>query len=927
MDSNKKLFLLDAYALIYRAYFGFIRNPMYNSKGMNTSAVFGFVNTLAEVLKKEAPSHIAVVFDPPTKTFRHEIYEEYKAHRDETPEDIRNSVPIIKDIIKAFNIPIIQVDGFEADDTIATLARIAEEKGFTTFMMTPDKDYCQLVTDHIFMYKPNHQGTGAKIIGIPEVLEKFEVIDPKQVIDILALWGDSADNIPGAPGIGEKTSKKLIKEYGSVEKLLENTDNLKGKQKENLENFKEQIMMSKFLVTIDQEVPVEFNEEELKHKGPNSNELRRMFDDLEFKNLANRILKEETIVAVKQPAGDQQGSLFGDDSFAETYTATNLDDINTVKHDYHFVDTAEKRASLIKQLKGLEEFCFDTETTGIDVNNAELVGMSFSWKTREAYYVPVPADQAETQKIVDEFKEVFEIENIKKVGQNIKYDILILKWYDIEVKGDLFDTMIAHYLIQPELRHNLNYLSELYLNYIPVSIETLIGKKGKKQLTMRSVDAATVSDYACEDADLTWQLKEILEKELAENNITELFEQIEMPLINILASMEFYGVKIDVAYLNNYAKTLRAELVQLEKEIYELAACEFNIASPKQLGEVLFDKMKIVENAKKTKTKQYATGEEVLQKLIDTHDIIPKILDFRSLKKLLSTYIEALPKLVNSKTGKIHTSYNQALVATGRLSSNNPNLQNIPIREARGREVRKAFIASDEDHTFYSADYSQVELRLMAHFSKDPHMIEAFINNEDIHASTAAKINKVEISEVTKEMRSQAKSANFGIIYGISAFGLAENLNISRKEAKELIDNYFATYPKVKEYMNNSIANAREKGYVETIYHRRRFLKDINSRNGMVRGIAERNAINAPLQGSAADIIKIAMINIYTQFKVQNLKSKMILQVHDELNFDVYQSELETVKEIVKHEMESAAKLHVPLTVDMGVGNNWLEAH
>lgn len=946
---TKSLFLLDAYALIYRSYYAFIRNPRYNSKGLNTSAIFGFVNTLDELLRKENPTHIAVVFDLPFPTFRHNLYKEYKANREEMPEDIKKSIPYIKDLIKAFNIPVIEVKGYEADDVIGTLAKKAENQGYKTFMMSSDKDFCQLISDNIFLYKPKRSGKDVEILGPGEVRNNFKIDFPAQVIDILALWGDKSDNIPGVPGIGEKTAKNLISEFGSIEGIFNNINKLKDTHKENILNLKKQIELAKTLVTIVLDVPVNLDENQLAIKEPDKEALKSIFEELEFRSLIKRILYGE-------PGEIEQSSLFaqqvvevdtqvtmsfdkatlparhsvlagGSDDRAEIPVSTNLNNINTVEHNYFLIDTIEKRKQLIAQLNQQQEFCFDTETTGLDVNISEIVGLSFSFKDYEAFYVPIPVNQSEAYDIVREFKEIFENNEIKKLGQNIKYDIMMLKWCGVSVNGELFDTMLAHYLIQPELAHNLNYLAEQYLNYTPVSIESLIGKKGKNQLSMRSVAIAQITEYACEDADITWQLKQVLEKELKEKNVAELFEKIEMPLVNVLGAMEKSGVKLNVQELNSYSNILKKEIIDLEKDIIGLAGVEFNISSPKQLGEVLFAQMKIVENPKKTKTKQYSTSEDVLTKLADKHEIIPKILEFRSLNKLLTTYVDALPKLINHKTGKIHTSFNQAITATGRLSSNKPNVQNIPVREEKGREIRKAFIPSDNEHIFLSADYSQIELRLMAYMSKDENMLRAFHNNEDIHSATAAKIYGVALSEVTQEMRRNAKTANFGIIYGISAFGLSQQLNIPRKEAKQLIDSYFENYPGIKKYMDENIQFARDNGYVETIKGRRRYLKDINSQNAIVRGIAERNAINAPIQGSAADIIKIAMINIYEKLKQGNYKTKMILQVHDELNFDVYKPELEDIRQIVQNEMQNAVKLNIPLTIALGVGENWLEAH
>ena len=929
MSSEKKLFLLDAYALIYRSYYAFIRNPRFNSKGMNTSAIFGFVNTLEEILKKEQPTHIAVVFDPPYPTFRNEMYAEYKANREETPEDIRKSVPIIKQIIEAYNIPILEVPGFEADDVVGTTAALAEKNGFVTYMMTPDKDFCQLVTEKVLIYKPTRSGNEAEIWGIDEVRKNFQVSEPIQVIDVLGLWGDASDNVPGAPGIGEVTSKKLIGEFGSIEKLYENLDKLKPKIQDILLNNKEKIELSKILVTIKQDVPLKVDFDSLKAGEINSETVKALFEELEFKTLMQRIIPESS--TPRESA--VQGMLFGSET-AEPEPETpreesykNLATIENTKHDYRLVQTAEERKALISKLSAQASFCFDTETSGLEVHTSDLVGLSFCIKAHEAWYVSVSGSFEEIREVLEEFRGLFENTGILKIGQNIKFDILALKKYDISVKGPLFDTMLAHYLLKPDLRHNLNYLAEIYLSYLPVSIEELIGKKGKNQLNMRDVDIEAVKEYAAEDADITWQLKEILEKELADSGLTKLFEEIEMPLVYVLAEMEWTGIRIDSGILEYYAVELNAETEILEKEIFEMAGMKFNLQSPKQLGEILFDKMKIISNPSKTKTKQYSTGEEVLEKIADKHPIIAKILEYRGLKKLISTYVEALPRLVNEKTGKIHTSYNQAIASTGRLSSTNPNMQNIPIREERGREIRKAFVPSDEKHILLAADYSQIELRLMAHMSGDEAMIEAFRNSEDIHAATAAKIHGLKQDEVTREMRSQAKTANFGIIYGISAFGLSQRLNISREEAKKLIDGYFSTYPGVKTYMDNNIHMAREKGFVETIMGRRRTLTDINSRNAIVRGMAERNAINAPIQGSAADIIKLAMINILKRFEKERFLSKLVLQVHDELVFDVLKSELETVKKIAREEMENAVLLTVPLTVDLGTGENWLEAH
>jgi len=925
-SQDKRLFLLDAYALIYRSYFAFIRNPRFNSKGLNTSAMLGFTNTLEMLLSKEKPTHVAVVFDVHAPTFRHEMYEPYKATRDEMPEDLRKAIPWVRKIIEAYNIPILEKEGFEADDVIGTLAKKAGENGYTTYMMTPDKDYAQLVTENTFMYKPGRGGNDVEIWGIDEVKENFEVERPEQVIDILGLMGDTADNIPGCPGIGPKTAMKLIGQYGSIDSLYAHIDDLKGKQKENLQTHEEQVRLSRKLVVIIQDVPVEFDEAKLTMDDPDWAKLKEIFTELEFRSM---VQKMEPAKAAEPSF--EQGTLFGAPeapaATAEVVSETNFATINDTPHEYYLVENAMQRASLKAELSVQEEFCFDTETTGLDTNNAELVCLSFAFRKGEAFCVTLPKKREEALKVLEEFRLIFEDENIRKIGQNIKYDISMLKQYGMDVKGPLYDTMIAHYLIQPELRHNLDYLCETYLNYRKVETEELIGKKGKNQKTMLDVPVEQLRDYACEDADLTLQLKLAIDSKLDETGVRSVFEEIEMPLIPVLADMEMEGVTLNTKALDEYAEVLRKQIIDLEAEIKELAGEDFNLSSPKQLGPILFEKLKIDSKAKMTKTKQYSTSEEVLIKLVDKHPIVSKILDFRGLKKLLSTYVEALPQLVDAKTGKIHTTYNQTIAATGRLSSTNPNLQNIPIRDENGREIRRAFTASDEEHLFLSADYSQIELRIMAALSKDEHMIEAFRNKQDIHAATAAKIYKVALEEVTSDMRRKAKTANFGIIYGISAFGLSERLNISRSEAKEIIDGYFENFSRVKEYMDECIQLAREKGYVETIRGRRRYLNDINSANAVVRGVAERNAINAPIQGSAADIIKIAMINIWKELKKQKLEAKMLLQVHDELNFDVPKSELEKVKQIVKEQMENAVDVGLPLDVEMNAAQNWLEAH
>ena len=920
----EKLFLLDAYALIYRAYYAFIKNPRINSKGLNTSAILGFVNTLEEVLTKEQPSHIGIAFDPSGPTFRHEAYEQYKAQREETPEGIRTAVPYIKDIIRAYRIPILEIPGYEADDVIGTLARQADARGVDTFMMTPDKDYGQLVTDHVKMYRPKYGDKEFEVLGVEEVKEKYGLTSPTQVIDMLGLMGDSADNIPGCPGVGEKTATKLIQQFGSIENLLAGTDQLKGALKTKIENNKEQIEFSKFLATIKTDVPIELDMEQLKKEEPDEEKLRSLFEELEFRTLIDRKFKKEN----PQPAQDLfQGTLFADftaDS-PEDSKNSSLTKYNKADFDYQLIDTEEKRKKIIDLFLTNYFLSLDTETTGTDPISAKLVGLSFSIRENQAFYVPIPQNDEEAQKIVNEFKPIYENENILKIGQNIKYDLLVLQNYGVELKGKIFDTMIAHYLLQPELHHGMDYMAEVYLSYQTIHIEELIGK-GKNQKNMADLPPTAVYEYACEDADVTLKLKNILEPQLKENDCDRLFWEIEMPLMPVLAYMERNGVCIDREGLKETSRLYTEEMNRIEQEIHELAGTDFNIASPKQVGEVLFDRLKIVDKPKKTKTGQYVTSEEVLESLRTKHPVVEKILEHRGLKKLLGTYIDALPKLVNPETGHIHTSFNQTITTTGRLSSSNPNLQNIPVRNEYGKEIRKAFIP-EEGCLFFSADYSQIELRIMAHLSGDEHMIEAFRNGYDIHAATAAKIFKKSLEEVTKEERSKAKAANFGIIYGITAFGLAERMGVSRTEAKELIEGYFQTYPKVKEYMNRSIEMAREKGYTETVYHRKCHLRDINSHNAVVRGYAERNAINSPIQGSAADIIKIAMIRIYHRFREEQLRSKMILQVHDELNFSVYPEEEEKVQQIVIEEMEHAYSMQVPLEADYGWGKNWLEAH
>ena len=919
-----KMFLLDAYALIYRAYYAFIKNPRINSKGLNTSAIMGFVNTLNEVMTKENPTHLGVAFDPSGPTFRHIEFPEYKAQREACPEDIKTAVPIIKKILEAYRIPVLEVEGFEADDVIGTLATKAGMSGIETYMLTPDKDYGQLVGNNVYMYRPRHNG-GYEVMGTQEVIEKYGIDNTSQVIDLLGLMGDASDNIPGCPGVGEKTAVKLIKEFGSIESLLLNTDKLKGAQKKKVEENAELIRMSKYLATIKTDVPIELDLDALQVKDANQQELEKLFEELEFKTFAKRILKKD-----KQEQKKQNLQL---DLFAEFPTEgkeeaefSSFETIKTTPHEYKLVEKEDEIKQLCDYFLTKEILSLDTETTSLSPIDAELVGLSFSVKENEAFYVPVPADQGEARKIVDLLRPVYENEKILKVGQNLKYDYEVLMKYGVRLAGKMFDTMLAHYVIQPELRHNMDYLAEIYLNYKTIHIDELIGPKGKNQKNMRDLRPQDVYEYAAEDADVTLKLKNKLEGELKKYGAEELFYNIEMPLMPVLAEMEMNGVTIDTQSLADTSDVLTKRMEEVEKEIYELAGAPFNIASPRQVGEVLFDKLQIVEKAKKTKTGQYVTNEEVLQSLKGKHKIVEAILEHRGLKKLLGTYIDALPKLINARTGHIHTSFNQATTATGRLSSSDPNLQNIPVRGEEGKEIRKAFIP-EPGCLFFSADYSQIELRVMAHLSGDENMIEAFREGHDIHAATAAKIYKEEMENVTRDQRTKAKRANFGIIYGITVFGLAERLEISRDEAKMLIEGYFETFPKVKEYMEKAKEQARNQGYVETQFHRRRYLADINSANATVRGFAERNAINAPIQGTAADIIKVAMIRIYNRFRAEGIRSKMILQVHDELNFSVYPEEKEKVEQIVLEEMQNAFPMQVPLVADCGWGNNWLEAH
>ena len=946
--AKDKLFLIDAFAIIFRSYFGFGNNQRYNSQGVNTSVTLGVANTILEVLNKHKPSHIAVVFDAPGKTFRHDMYPDYKAHRNETPEDIKISIPYVKRLIESFNIPIIEKVGYEADDIIGTIAKLAEKEDFETYMMTPDKDFAQLVSENIFMYRPGRSGNPAEVWGIPEVQAKFEVERPEQVIDILGMWGDSADNIPGIPGIGEKTSKKLIKAYGSLEGLLENTDDLKGKQKENVINFAEQGKLSKLLATIDLNVPVEIDFDLMLIDNWNEDALLSIFSEMEFRTLAKRVLGvdisntaqtspapvqrkpdvSEATVTAKPLRSNGQLDLFETPEVGvdidKNLIKGEIKTIDDVKPNYILVESDEEINTLIEKLDKLDSFCFDTETTGLDTMIAEVVGLAFSWKSGEGYYVFI--NEGDEQRVLDFFKPLFSNEITTKIGQNLKYDINVLVKYGVAVKGKLFDTMMAHYLLQPDLKHNMDFLAETYLNYRPVSIETLIGKKGKNQKTMREAEKAELVKYAAEDADITWQLMEKFSPLLDQKEVRELFDNIEMPLIPVLSKMENNGVALNSETLKEFSIELEAEIEKLEKTVIEKAGEEFNVSSPKQLGIVLFENMKIDEKAKKTKTGQYSTSEETLQKLAGKHPIIDVVLEYRQLKKLKSTYVDALPELVNATTGKIHTTYSQAVAATGRLSSVNPNLQNIPVKTEKGRKVRAAFVPS-KGNELYAADYSQVELRLMAEMSQDQNMVEAFKEGHDIHSATAAKVFDVPMEEVDREMRGKAKMVNFGIIYGISAFGLSQRLNIKRKEAKELIDGYFANYPGIKQFMEDSVDGAKEKGYVQTILKRKRFLKDINSKNAVVRGYAERNAINAPIQGSAADIIKVAMINIHKEMEEQGLQSKMILQVHDELVFDVVPSEKGIIAKLAKEKMENAVKTTVRLDVEGSFGKTWLEAH
>jgi len=933
---DKKLYLLDGMALIYRAHFALSKSPRFTSNGLNTSAVFGFANTLLELLRREKPSHIAVVFDTQAPTERHTDFVEYKAHREAMPEDLSAALPYVFQLIEGFKIPVITKDGFEADDIIGTLAKKAEKEGYTVYCMTPDKDFAQLVSENIFIYKPARMGNDVEIMGVAEVLKKWEIEHVHQVIDILGLWGDAVDNIPGIPGIGEKTAKELIRRYGSMENIFANAHELKGKQKENVENFQAQGLLSKKLATIILDVPVDLDEAALLLEAPDRELLEPLFAELEFKTLGRRVFGEDfKITETVKSNNTSQMDLFGSPNAAafeqhedsEELALISFKTIQDTEHVYHLVDTPAARQNLIEQLNAQSVVCFDTESTSTDANMAELVGLSFSFKKGEAYYVPLSEVRNEAMAILKEFESVLANPSIQKIGQNIKYDILLLKWYGIEVKGVLFDTMLAHYLIDADARHGMDVLAENYLQYSPVSITELIGKKGKTQGSMRDVAVEVVKEYAAEDADITLQLKEVFEPMLTATQASDLASKVENPLVYVLADMEFEGVKIDKEVLALLSKELAVDIDIAEKEIFELAGVKFNIASPKQLGEVLFDKLQLDPKAKKTKTGQYQTGEDILSLLAPKHQIVQHILSFRTLQKLKSTYVDALPEMINPKTGRVHTSYNQAVAATGRLSSNNPNLQNIPIKTARGREVRKAFIAKDANHVIISADYSQIELRVIAEMAKEENMLQAFVNGLDIHTATAANIYNVAVEEVTAEQRRNAKAVNFGIIYGQSAFGLSQNLNIPRKEAAEIIEQYFIQFPKIKNYMAQTIDFARENGYVETIMKRRRYLRDINSANATVRGFAERNAINAPIQGSAADMIKMAMLKIHAAIKAQGLQSKMTMQVHDELVFEVPLQEVDQMKVIIETNMKNALPLAVPILVEIGIGENWLAAH
>ncbi len=932
--SKNRLFLLDAYALIFRGYYAFIKNPRINSKGMDTSAILGFTNSLFDVIKRERPDHLAVAFDKGGSQFRNDLFTDYKANRSETPEAIKIAVPYIQTLLKALHIPIIELEGYEADDIIGTLAKQAEKENFEVFMVTPDKDFAQLVSENIFMYRPARMGNGIEIWGIPEVQEKFEIKHPDQVIDYLGMMGDAVDNIPGLPGVGDKTAKKFLAQYGSMEALLEHTHELKGKMKEKIEANKELGLLSKKLARILLDVPVQFDADDYKLSDPDVPAVSELFQELEFRRLSETFIKvfkptEETVIEAKPQEKEAPVAfdLFNQPGGGQNDTISSFKSLDDTPHHYQCVQTELERKLLVQTMLAQKSVCFDTETTGLDAISASLVGIAFSWQAHTGYYVPVPEEQNEREAILASLLPFFENEAIEKVGQNLKYDIKIMQQHGVTVKGPLFDTMLAHYIINPDMRHNMDVLAETYLAYRPKPITDLIGKKGKNQGSMRHVPLDQQTEYAAEDADITWQLKEHFEQELGKNEQRSLLDKVELPLIRVLAAMELAGISVDVPYLNTMSKTLQDEATALEQRIFEQAGETFNLASPKQLGPVLFDKLKLVDKPKKTKTGQYSTAEDVLSTLAKEHPIVADILEWRSVQKLNNTYVSALPEDVNTTTKRIHTVYNQAVAATGRLSSNHPNLQNIPIRTPRGQQVRKAFVAKDDAHVLMAADYSQIELRIIASLSEDPSMLAAFNNNEDIHAATAAKVFHVPLSEVTREQRSQAKTVNFGIIYGVSAFGLSNQTTLNRKEAKALIDAYYESYPKLKAYMSEQVDFAREHGYVATVLGRRRYLKDINSRNAIVRGAAERNAINAPIQGSAADIIKLAMLTIYDKMQEQHFKAQMLLQVHDELVFECPKSELDALTQLVKTEMEAAYSLQVPLTVDIGIGQNWLEAH
>lgn len=941
MSGKKRLFLLDAYALIFRGYYAFIKNPRINSKGMNTSAIMGFMNSLLDVIKREKPDHLAVCFDKGGSQVRTEMFTEYKANRDETPEAIVIAVPYIQKILEAMHIPVVVKEGFEADDIIGTLAKQAEKENYETFMVTPDKDFAQLVSENIFMYRPARMGNGIEIWGVPEVKEKFEIENPEQVIDYLGMMGDSVDNIPGLPGVGDKTAKKFLKEFGSMENLLDNVDQLQGKLKEKIEANKELGILSKKLATIITDVPVKFNAKDYELSTPDIEAATTIFEELEFRRIQENFkriflldkeivapdVSEKTTPTPPKISGDQFDLFNPPPGQGNSPAETNRANQNNTKHQYQLVDSSIGQSLLLKKLLSQSSVCFDTETTGLDSLQAQLVGIAFSWENHKGYYLPFPENQQEAQAIIETFRPFFENEQIEKIGHNLKYDLKVLIKYKIKVVGPLYDTMIAHYLINPDMRHNMDVLAETYLNYSPQSITELIGKKGKNQGNMREVDLEKQTEYAVEDADITFQLKQHFEKELEDANTASLFRDVELPLVEVLTVMEAEGINLNVAFLHQLAKTLTSDIETLEKAVFEEVGETFNLASPKQLGVVLFEKLKLVDKPKKTKTGQYSTAEDTLSFLAKTHPIVEKILQWRSLQKLLTTYVSALPEGLNPNTGRIHTIYNQAVAATGRLSSNNPNLQNIPIRTIRGQEVRKAFIPRDKDHVLMAADYSQIELRIIAALSKDPSMVKAFQNNEDIHTATAAKVFDVPLEEVTREQRGNAKTVNFGIVYGVSAFGLSQQTNLNRSESKELIETYYNTYPQLRAYIANQIDFAREHGYVATVLGRRRYLKDINSQNAVVRGAAERNAVNAPIQGSAADIIKLAMIQIHQKIKADNWQSKMLLQVHDELVFDVVKSEKEAFEKMVKTEMENAFDIGLPLVVDIGFGGNWLEAH